>query len=91
VFRAVLNRAFEIRGRGTVLAVEIRDGTIKAGDSISISTSNGTRIAQVLAVEFIDYDIGRPTFRSELGLVVDDISVTEVIVGDEVHAVSAGL
>lgn len=91
MFRAVLNRAFEIRGRGTVLAVEIRDGTIKAGDSISISTSNGTRIAQVLAVEFIDYDIGRPTFRSELGLVVDDISVTEVIVGDEVHAVSAGL
>jgi len=91
VFRAVLKRAFEVRGRGTVLAVEIRDGTIKAGDSISISTSNGTRIAQVLAVEFIDYDIGRPTFRSELGLVVDDIPVTEVIVGDEVHAVSAGL
>ena len=72
-------------------AVEVRDGTIKAGDSISISTSNGTRIVEVRAVEFIDYDIGKPTFRSEVGLIVDDVPATEVIVGEEVRSVSAGL
>jgi len=89
-FRAIVRTIFEVTSRGTVLAVDILDGTIRQGDSISIPTPNGPRNVQVLAIEFVDHNIGKPTFRSEVGLVVGDVRAAEVLVGAEVRAVSVG-
>jgi len=74
-----------------VLAVDIQAGAVAAGDSISISTLNGSRVVRVRAVEFIDYDIGKPKSRSEVGLIIEDVPANEIIVGAEVCSVSSVL
>jgi selenocysteine-specific translation elongation factor len=89
-FRAVLKRSFQLTGRGTVLSVEILDGKVAVGDELVVSTSDGrTRIVEVLAVDFLDIDIGRPTSRAEVALTVGDIRPGEVMIGDMLHAAAA--
>lgn len=86
-FRAVLKSSFEVTGRGTVLSVEILAGKVAVGDRLVVPTLDGrSHIVDVVAVDFLDFDIGRPTFRLEVGLTVDDIRPGEVAVGTIIHS-----
>ena len=86
-FRAIVKRVFAVTGRGTAVCVDIIEGTVRAGDKVLVPTSNGCRrAAEVRSVEFADIDIGRPTPRAEVGLLVGDLPPSEVAVGREVSA-----
>lgn len=85
MFRAVLEHAFELTERGTVLAISVLAGVVKANDAILIATLEGTSIVQVKAVEFLDYDIGKPSFRSLVGLVIDGVRTADIILGQEIR------
>ena len=81
-FRAVLKRSFELTGRGTVLSVDILDGTVRVGDELMVPMLDGrSRLVEVIAVDFLDIDIGRPTSRAEIALRVADIRLDEVAIG----------
>ena len=91
MFRAVVKTAFELSGRGTVLSVEILEGTVSVGDLLSVPMSGGnSRIVTVRAVDFVDYDISRPTFRAEVGLTVDGIASGDVAIGQVIQSRDAG-
>ncbi len=73
-FRGKLKHAFAITGRGPVLAVEIVEGSIRAGERIVVELVDGTtRKLEVRAVEFVDHGHG----AAELGLVVDEIDPSQ--------------
>jgi GTPase len=81
--------ACDITGRGTVLAVDVLEGEIRAGDMISIGMVGGRRTVTVRSVEFIDRDIGKPTFRCWVGLMIDGVRAADVVVADEVRGAVA--
>lgn len=81
-FRAVLKRSFEVTGRGTVLSIDILEGKVVVGDKLVVPTADGRpRVVEVLAVDFLDIDLDRPTFRAEVALWVGDIRPSEVTIG----------
>jgi len=84
-FRAMVKGAFELTGRGTVVAVEILDGTVAAGDQVLVPIVGGQeRRVAVRAIGFIDRDVGRPTQHAHVALHVD-LPSAEVEVGREVR------
>jgi len=87
-FRAVVKTCFEITGRGTVVSVEIVAGIVVVGDRVVIPTLTGPRVVEVRAVDFVDYDVGRPTHRAEIALTVGALPPTDVAIGQEVRAAS---
>ncbi len=89
-FRAVLTRSFEVNGRGTVLCVDIVDGAVKRGDRLAVPMQGGsTSVVPVLGVDFVDIDVGKPTFRSGIALTGRDVRSAEVAVGRELRGVGA--
>jgi hypothetical protein len=86
MFRAIVRAAFEATGRGSVLGVEITDGMIHANDKVTIATLHGDRTVVVRSVEFIDIDIGKPSFHSLTGLVVETLPASDVTIGGDVRA-----
>lgn len=84
-FEAAVRHVFELGGRGTVLGVEIRAGTVTAGDTIEVPAASGgvLRLA-VRAVEYIDGCLP-PLPESLVGLVVDGIRSDEVAIGGTIR------
>jgi translation elongation factor EF-Tu-like GTPase len=83
VFRARVEAAFCLAGRGTFVAVEILDGEIRVGDEIKVPVVAGERReATVSAVEFIDHVSEQ---RANIGLGVVGVEPGEVLVGGEVR------
>ena len=88
MFRAVVTRAFELTGRGTVLSIEILEGRVIVGDKVAVAMSGGhTRIVEVCAVDVVDYDVGTPTFRADVGLTVGGIRSGELAIGEVIRSV----
>jgi translation elongation factor EF-Tu-like GTPase len=86
-FRATVKRGFELAARGTVICVDILEGVVKIGDRVSIPTvDGGATVTEVLAVDFVDVDVGKPTYRAEVALRVRDVQPSDVAVGREVCA-----
>ena len=77
-FLMVLEDAFSIRGRGTVVAGRIKRGKVKVGEEVEIVSSHGTRKTVVTAIQMIQFrpDEGR---RSDMvGLLLKGIDKNDV-------------
>ena len=89
-FRATIRRAFELTGRGTVIAVEIVEGAVTPGDKLVVPTADGyTCVVEVREVGFLDFDIGRDTFRAEVALSLGEAPASAIAIGGELRAADA--
>ncbi|WP_242354782.1 MULTISPECIES: hypothetical protein [unclassified Anaeromyxobacter] len=81
MIRAVVTSSFALAGGLTVLTLEILEGSVKSGDAVHVAMADRSAEVTVRSVEFVDYDIGRPTFRSEPAIVVEGIAPSEAPAG----------
>lgn len=87
-FRAILKGSFELRGRGTVLCVDILEGVIRAGDMIVVPLADGgNRTIAVRSIGALDVD--RPAGHALVALMVGDLRSSEVAVDRELLAAPA--
>jgi hypothetical protein len=82
---AVLHQAFTLAGRGTVLGVDIRGGTVRVGESITVPRADGGEgQLEVRAVEYVD-GCAPPLPPTLVGLVVEGIRPDEVAIGGTIR------
>ena len=81
-----IKTAFKLSGRNIlVLGGDILNGIISVGDVVQFSDDQNTYNREIISVEAIDYNIGRPDFYAHIGLVIekdiDSINPREIIMG----------
>ena len=83
-FRARLTRTFELAGRGTILCVDILEGSVRTGDKLIVSIDGGeTRTVVVRGVDFVDFDVGSPAARAEVALTITELRPSELVLDQE--------
>jgi elongation factor Tu len=81
-FRMTVQDVFSIKGRGTVVAGRIENGTITVGDEIRIQGKNSTKIAVASGVEVRRKVATNAKAGDDVGILMKDISKEDVQQGD---------
>jgi GTPase len=86
VLRGFVTSSFALTGRGTVLTLKILEGSVKAGDAVRLAMSARSVEVRVRSVEFVDYDVGRPSCRAEPAILIEGLAPSEVPPGTPVSS-----
>jgi translation elongation factor EF-Tu-like GTPase len=86
VLRAVVKSSFELSGRGTVLVIDLLEGAAKPGEMVRLALGDRTLEGKVIGVEFVDQDVGGPTFHADVALVVAGLEPGDVPPGTVVSS-----
>ena len=90
LFHLVVEDVFNIAKRGTVVTGKIDTGTLKVGDEIMIrSARSGEKKAVVAGIEMFKKILGQAAQGDNVGVLLKDVSKTDVQHGDELVSVSS--
>jgi elongation factor Tu len=78
----IIEDVFYIRGRGTVVTGIISQGTIKAGDVVTLNTDDYEKHVQVTDIEVFHRRIDSAGAGERVGIFLADITKDEVSRGD---------
>jgi translation elongation factor EF-Tu-like GTPase len=81
-FRMVVEDVFFIRGRGVAVTGQLESGALSVGDEVYIAREASSRHTSVTGIELLGKQVRQAQPGDKLGVLLADISTTEVERGD---------